>query len=280
MKTTLKLLIISTFAAFIFQSCGNKTVETEERVYADKVYLTADSTDGVLTIDFNIAYPIKFKDIKVLNSIKTAINAELFGKKISKLDNEDLINQFVIELINDYKENNVPLVDKLDDNSLYSFNNDHIVESYPLLSDDKIFSYGINRYIYMGGAHGITRMAYLNFDLKTGKQLTENDLFVDGYHPLLAELIKNRIVEESQLNPEVQTIINLKRTDYYIDSIKPNGNFYITDEGINYVFNPYEIAPYYLGQTDVTIPYERLTDILKPKSVISYLVEEYLKNKE
>ena len=65
--------------------------------------------------------------------------------------------------------------------------------------------------------------------------------------------------------------------DYWTDSIKPNGNFYITDESINYVFNPYEIAPYYMGQTEVTIPFSRIKDLLKPNSIIGYLVEKQAK---
>jgi len=43
------------------------------------------------------------------------------------------------------------------------------------------------------------------------------------------------------------------------------------------VFNPYEIAPYYMGQTEVVIPYTRLKDFLKPNSIISYLVEKQIK---
>lgn len=61
-----------------------------------------------------------------------------------------------------------------------------------------------------------------------------------------------------------------------LDAIKPNGNFYITDESINYVFNPYEIAPYYMGQTEVTIPFARIRNILKPNSIVQYLVDKQL----
>jgi hypothetical protein len=66
----------------------------------------------------------------------------------------------------------------------------------------------------------------------------------------------------------------LDDTDFWTDSIKPNGNFYITDESINYIFNPYEIAPYYMGITEVSLPYDRLEDLLKPNSLIAYLVKK------
>jgi hypothetical protein len=69
----------------------------------------------------------------------------------------------------------------------------------------------------------------------------------------------------------------LEDTDYWTDSIKPNGNFYITDESINYVFNPYEIAPYYMGQTEVSLPFSMIKGLLKPNSIIAYLVEKQAK---
>ena len=69
-------------------------------------------------------------------------------------------------------------------------------------------------------------------------------------------------------------IITLEDTDFWVYAIKPNGNFYITDESINYVFNPYEIAPYSLGQTEVIIPFYKLKGILKPNNIISHLIDK------
>jgi hypothetical protein len=54
-----------------------------------------------------------------------------------------------------------------------------------------------------------------------------------------------------------------------VENIVPNGNFYITHESINYVFNPYDIAPYAVGQTEIDILFADLKEILKPNGVIS-----------
>jgi hypothetical protein len=128
----------------------------------------------------------------------------------------------------------------------------------------------------MGGAHGLSTSNYLNFNIKNGKKITESDLFSDNYVTKLSELIKVRIVEQSFEDKSNEPILSLNDTDFWVDAIKPNGNFYITDESINYVYNPYEIAPYYMGQTEVVLPFYRLIDILKPNNVISYLIEKDL----
>ena len=130
----------------------------------------------------------------------------------------------------------------------------------------------------MGGAHGLNTRNYFNFNLKNGKRITEADLYKPGFENALSELIKVRMIEERKENPELEPIERLEDSDYWVEAIKPNGNFYITDQSINYVFNPYEIGPYYMGQTEVTLPFARLSQILKPNGLIEYLVHPKAEN--
>jgi hypothetical protein len=261
---------------FFFFSCTKKKVQTEEINYSKKFYLSNDTSKGALNVDFHIEIPVDFKDKRVLDSIRTKLITNLFGKEFMSQKSDSLLIEFAKSLNADYYRNNAPLVNELDSTSSYSFNNEHTLDGFALLSDKNIFSYGIDRYVYMGGAHGLNNRLYFNFDLTTGKLITEKDIFKSNYKLTLSLLIKKRIIEESreEKNEDTEQISSLEDTDYWIDSIVPNGNFYITDESINYVFNPYEIAPYYMGQTDVTLPFNRLTNLLKPNSVIDYLVQK------
>ena len=49
----------------------------------------------------------------------------------------------------------------------------------------------------------------------------------------------------------------------WTEEIKPNGNFLLSEEGIVYIFNQYEIAPYAAGVIELTIPWDEVSDILK-----------------
>jgi hypothetical protein len=42
-----------------------------------------------------------------------------------------------------------------------------------------------------------------------------------------------------------------------------NDNFVLTQKGIKFLFNVYEIKPYTAGITELEIPYEKLNGILK-----------------
>ena len=273
------LLSITILTTLLFFSCKQKTIKTEESNLTKRFYISSDTTKGSLNVDINVEIPVAFADKNILDSIRATIIANLFGEKFIKHANDSIVSLFVSEISLDYKENNEPLLDKLDSASSYSFNNDHTIEGFSLLNDKHIYSYGIDRYVYMGGAHGLSNRIYLNFDLRTGQKITEKDLFKDNATSAISELIKVRIIEESKETNEAGTpaIDNIEDTDFWTDSIKPNGNFYITDESINYVFNPYEIAPYYIGQTEVTLTFDRIKNFLKPNNPIAYLVEKQIK---
>ena len=273
-------LFLSILAATLFFSCTHNTIRTEEKDLVKKYYLSKDTAKGALTVDIEVEIPVSFTNKDVLKLIRTQIITNLFGDEYVSHANDSLVLLFSRDMATEYKENNAPLLFALDKTNRYSFDNEHVVSGFSLLSDKKIYVYGIERYVYMGGAHGLETRNYYNFDLKTGKTLMEADLFKPNYKSELAELLKKRIVEESKEmkeTKETEPILSLEDTDFWTDSIKPNGNFYITDESINYVFNPYEIAPYYMGQTEVTIPFNRLKNILKPDCLISYLVEKQSK---
>lgn len=280
MKKQSILLLFSLLASATFFSCTSKTIKTDEKDFVKKFFLSKDTTKGALSVDIEVEFPVAYANKDVLKLIRSTLITNLFGKEYISRPNDSIVQLFTSELATEYKENNEPLLNELDSTNRYSFDNEHTLSGFSLLSDKKIYVYGIERYVNMGGAHGLETRNYYNFDLKSGKLITEKELFKANFESELAKLLKIRIVEESKEYKDEKNsepILDLEDTDYWTDSIKANGNFYITDEGINYVFNPYEIAPYYMGQTEITLPYSRLKDLIKPNSLVAYLVEKSTK---
>ena len=273
MKLRTILFIFCTLSIIFFNSCKRKTIEIVENDFMQNYFLTSDTTKGAITINIQTEIPSDFMNDSVMKSIRKTIVSGLYGSDYDTIPTDSLAKIYAAELIREYKLNNQPLLEKMDKKGSYSFDNEHILEGFSLLSDKIIFSYGISRYVYMGGAHGLNTRTFFNFDLKTGKKISENDIFISDFEKPLTELIKTRIIEQSKEDPEIQPILTLEDTDFWVYAIKPNGNFYITDQSINYVFNPYEIAPYYMGQTEVVLSFERLKNLFKKGNIISYLYE-------
>lgn len=274
MKTNFLLLFFCLSTTMLFFSCSSKTIKIEEKVFTEKRYLSSDTTKGSISIDLLIDLPVDYKNKEVLDTIRKKLISNLFGENFVNLPNDSIVEVFKSYVIDDYITNNKPLLDKMDKSSKYSFINVYNLSGFSLLSDKHIFVYAIEKNIFTGGAHGIETKNYYNFDLKTGKLITEVDLFIPNFKDSLTQLIKKRIVSESTENNDKQPIFNLDESEYWTDSIKPNSNFYITDLGLKYVFNPYEIAPFSMGETEIFLSFNSIKNILKPENPISYLIDK------
>ena len=118
-------------------------------------------------------------------------------------------------------------------------------------------NYRITYYSFRGGAHGIQTVTNTVFDAKTGSQLTEADLFAPGYEAPVAALIQASIQASMEKeDPELLQLVNL-------EAAVPNGNFGLHEEGVEWIYQPYEVGPYALGIVTATIPWEDLKPYLK-----------------
>lgn len=113
---------------------------------------------------------------------------------------------------------------------------------------------------YEGGAHGINQLITLNFETKTGRQLTLTDIFAPGYEQPLKDILLKALKSKTGC-----TTLNALRDKGYLYSmdIFPSENFILGEETITFVYNPYEIAPYALGSTELVIPFSDIEKLLK-----------------
>ena len=106
---------------------------------------------------------------------------------------------------------------------------------------------------YSGGAHGTTINTFLVFDLTTGRQITEADLFRDGFEEDIAEPLYDKVLEN--LDEEAWEAI------YEVPT--PNGNFSVSEQGLTWHYNQYEIAPYVVGPLSAEFTWDELAPYLK-----------------
>ena len=110
---------------------------------------------------------------------------------------------------------------------------------------------------YSGGAHGMFGDLAIIFDTRTWDIVTEETLFSDDYVAPLSELLWAHRFDGFE-NPEAQS-----DDLFFASEIAPNGNFTTGEEGITYVFNPYEIAPYASGIIRIPLPWNELEPLLR-----------------
>ena len=95
-------------------------------------------------------------------------------------------------------------------------------------------------------------LAGMTFLLDSGEEVTESVLFIDGYEERLTEALRAHLLDDIE-HPDM----------LFETEITPSGNFYITEKGITYIYQRYEVGSYAMGIIEVTVPWSEIQDILR-----------------
>lgn len=131
-----------------------------------------------------------------------------------------------------------------------------------------ILALAFDQYGYEGGAHPNSLVSFLNFDLKTSVKLTLDDLFVANYQQELTQIAENYFRQARN----VPTGDALDQAGFWFEKNRfaLNDNFSIQAEGLVFLFNAYEIAPYVMGPTEFIVPWKSITQLINPQGPLSW----------
>lgn len=109
---------------------------------------------------------------------------------------------------------------------------------------------------YTGGAHGSFGLTYWVFDMTTGDVVRQEDLFTEGFadDEDVCALLLARVLDSLDEDFSEEDLFG---------SPYPNDNFCVDEDGVTWVYNPYEIAPYVMGVLEAKLTWEELKPYLK-----------------
>ncbi len=123
-----------------------------------------------------------------------------------------------------------------------------------------IFGTCTHAYGYSGGAHGWYSTGYNNFDVQTGRQITLDDIFLAGYAKPLQQIVDSTLRNDNEYGG-----------CFWGEAIPLNNNFKLTNEGITFFYNTYEIAPYVCGAFETLIFWEDVYKWIDPKGPMGWV---------
>lgn len=113
-------------------------------------------------------------------------------------------------------------------------------------------------YSYTGGAHGMTTVAYLNWDRRQSRVLRLEDALLPGREPAFWQEVQLAHQAWVRTHDDAATLgagWPFERTS----------NFALLPDALVLKYQPYAIAPYSEGTPELRVPYARLAGILKPE---------------
>lgn len=134
------------------------------------------------------------------------------------------------------------------------------IEGEVSYENQKIVSIIMDSYIFTGGAHGYGSTSFLNFDTRTGKELSVEDIFINPEE--FTVFVETIFRKQNDLNPGV----NINSTGFMFedDQFHLPQSIGFDQQGIILIYNPYEIASYADGQTKIHVPIAQAKPYIKP----------------
>jgi hypothetical protein len=129
------------------------------------------------------------------------------------------------------------------------------------IAADTLISIRADTEFFTGGAHGGYGTTFINVNPATGRRIALADIFKPGFEEVLRREGEADFRKSQEL-ADTASYVNAG-FEFQDDKFVLNDNYGFTKDGIVFVFNIYEIAPYALGAQEVHIPYARLKEWMK-----------------
>ena len=275
-KVYIFVLILSITFYVISTSCNRKTKSNNYEVVFDSIQInkmeSIDYKQSKINCNLHIMfkYPVGCSDISMLDDLQSIFIDKFFPPQFVNLSPKEALENYSDQYIKDFKS--IKVEDYFDEDYILEDENAFLYELFLeneiIYNQNNIISFVVKSTNYEGGAHGSNSICGYVIDLNTGKILSEENFAGINYKKNLSPILAYKIAEAKGLNNASE----LENSGYQsVDDIFPNENFTIDDKGITYYFNEYEIAAYYVGITEVFIPYVELKSFITKDNPISLL---------
>lgn len=228
-------------------------------------YYKNDKEYNPYEMEFFYNNPFKTSENSAIERIQKACAKICLHSSSSNVP--DNLKSYFSEKIGDYNTETTEFEDSFEDtdktNVFYAWGLLGVLKPY--FNDFGILSLENSLYEFQGGAHGGITVTYHVFDLKSGKKIAYDQIFKENTDQKLRKIIlkKLEIYCSEVKNDSMENLI------MDIEVVQPNENFFLTNTGIGFFYNTYEISFFAAGSFVAFIPYSEIKDILRQDSGIS-----------
>lgn len=200
----------------------------------------------------SIAIPKAIQKNKTAHTVNASLREEIiaqlnFDSASEVSDIEGALLSFkngYTQLKNRYEDETIPWEAKIEGKVVYV--------------DKEVLTIHLSSYMFTGGAHGYTAQRFLNFDRERGVELENWELFQN--RKAFQRFAEAKFREQEAIPREAP--INHTGFMFESDRFYLPENIGFTEEGIQLLYNPYEVASYADGPIVLTLPFEEVEPFL------------------
>ncbi len=131
------------------------------------------------------------------------------------------------------------------------------------LLSNNYFSVVLNHYEFTGGAHGHFYSMGYTFDLSTGELLSLDKIIKPNSVNQLIRICEQKILEMYAAKSLSDAGLFEDQLDLTLDQ-----DYYLLPDALVFQFDPYEIAPYSMGNIEVALPFYEIKEHIILKNLL------------
>lgn len=192
-------------------------------------------------------------DIKEIKEVEEDYEIEIYYPESNYISLNEEIKNKMEKYINEFKEE-IKEFEKVGDNKFtLSINFD----SYEY---EEYISYVFHIFVDMQGAHPNTYIWTISYNIKSNEIVDITSLIKKNQDLLnvLSEYTYSYLENDEKIKDGNVDEMLLNGTKPVSDNFS---KFAFTKEGLKVFFQRYDVAPYYLGEFEVTVPYDKLKNL-------------------
>lgn len=226
-------------------------VQTKKMSVVDSIELNGVKGTVNITVDFP-----ESGNFFVINNIREWVSEQMGGTYMGNLENaSQLFDHYKNSVLQEYKQDIIPDMPKIEGMSCYR--DYHFEKTH---ETDRYVTYNYWQEGFSGGAHGWHIAQGQTFRKSDGRRI-DYDIFREESKDELAELVKDNIFTQyfESNKDEFENGLQIDNPDYFpLPLTAP----YFTADGVVFIYQQYEIAPYALGLPVCVISYDLIEPFL------------------
>jgi hypothetical protein len=226
-------------------------IKTRTITIADSVM--QDNIPGKFTLEVDFPESGNFF---VINNIREWMSEQLGGTYEGSMENgAKMFDFYKTSVLQDFQQNIIPDMPKIKDISCYKD-----VKITKICETDRYVTYLYTQEGYAGGAHGWFVSEGQTFRKSDGRRI-DYDIFREEMKDELAELVKDNIFTqyfESDKN-DMENLLTMENNDFFP---LPQAAPIFREDGVEFVYQQYEIACYAAGMPSCVITYDLIEPFL------------------
>ena len=263
-----KVFFLSCFIAMLC-SCNSIVGKVSEltgkgNLKTDSIVVVKDLKHA--SVRYYVDFPTSGNSLLV-NAIREFVNEQLGGTfDGEESDGKTMINTYAEQewqnLVSEYDE----MASQADEEYMRDMTFYTNYEIRLVYETDKFVTYQTFTDTYLGGAHGMQNFYGVTFRKSDGRRFGYSmmrQLYSEGFKGIIKEGLRKYFAEGVGRTPSDAELKEWLMTSDDINYLsQPRGAPYMMEDGVKFLYQPYEIAPYAGGMPEFTVSYNDIKPYL------------------